>query len=121
VSAAFHFDGEAFWGTNGSVEAYLESLRDSAERTYGPSDPVAVFFRNARDGFFGGNVVYLDECLVDEGACRRFVRILDEATAELLGNNAFTDLGRNWVATVIAELRQKVVEASLRPCPPSRE
>ena len=111
MSAAFDFDGEVFWGTNGSVEAYLESLCKGAERTLGPSDPLAIFFRNELDGFFPGKVVFLDECLRDTEARRCFVRLLDEATAELLHSDAFTDLGRNWVETVIAGLRQKVLGA----------
>lgn len=61
MSAAFDFDGETFWGTNGSIEAYLESLRGSAERTFGSSDPLAMFLRSELDGFFPGKVVFLEE------------------------------------------------------------
>jgi hypothetical protein len=114
MSAGFEVADEIFWGTNGAIEAYVESLGAAAARLYGPEDPLARFLRGQLEGFFPGIVVVLDEHVVGRDACERFLRALDESTQQLLGGETFSDLGREWVATVMVRLRQKVVGLSAR-------
>jgi hypothetical protein len=117
MSAGFKVHDEVFWGTNGAIEAYVQSLAAVAAGLFGPEDPLATFLHGELAGFFPGIVVVLDEHVGGRDACRRFLRALDESTRQLLAGDTFTDLGREWVGRVIAELRQKVVELAERPSP----
>ena len=108
MSAGFSVGEEVFWGTNGAVEAYVEALAAQAAARLGPDAPLAVFFRGERDGFFMGKVVFLDTWLADGPSRERFLGLLDAATEQLLREDAFSEYGRKWVATVIARLRGRV-------------
>jgi hypothetical protein len=108
MSAGFKVDEEVFWGTNGAVEAYAEALAAQAASRFGPDDPLTVFFQEERDGFYGGKILFLDEWLADAAGRERFLGLLDAATEQLLRNGAFTEYGREWVASVVASLRARV-------------
>jgi hypothetical protein len=108
MSAGFEVDDEVFWGTNGAIETYLEALAAQATARFGPDDPLATFFREERDDFFGGKVVFLDEWLGDTTGRGRFLEVLDAATERLLEDGAFTEYGREWVASVVGQLRARV-------------
>jgi hypothetical protein len=112
MPAGFDFAGESFSGTNGAVTAYVESLAAHAASRFGPNDPLAVFFRDERDGFFPGKFVFLDEILVNTDDRKRFLTLLDAATEQLLIEGAFTDYGREWVATVVTALRNRITAIS---------
>jgi hypothetical protein len=112
MSAGFKVADDIFWGTNGAVEAYLEALAAQAVGRFGPGDPLATFFQDERDGFFTGKVLFLDKWLEDSAGRRRFVEILDAATDQLLREEAFTEYGREGVATVVARLRARVAAGS---------
>ena len=49
MSAAFDFRDEVFWGSNGSIEVYLEALGDEAAARFGAADPLATFCRWKRE------------------------------------------------------------------------
>lgn len=108
MSAGFKVADEVFWGTNGAVEAYVEALAAQAAARFGPHDPLATFFRDERDGFSSGKIVFLDEWLKDAAARTRFLELLVTATEQLLREGAFTEYGREWVATVVAQLQARV-------------
>ena len=108
MSAGFKVADEVFWGTNGEVEAYAEALAAQAAARLGPDDPLSVYFREERDGFYGGTILFLDEWLADAAGRERFLGVLDAATEQLLREGAFTEYGREWVATVVARLRTRV-------------
>lgn len=108
MSAAFKVGGDVFWGTNGAVEAYAEALAAQAATRLGPDHPLAVHFREERDGFYGGKFLFLDEWLTDAEGRERFLGLLDAATEQLLRDGAFTEYGREWVATVVAAVRAKI-------------
>jgi hypothetical protein len=109
MSAGFKVAGEVFWGTNGAVESYVEALAVQAATRFGPDSPLTVFFRGERDGFSSGKIVYLDKWLTDAAGRERFLELLEAATEQLLREGAFTEYGREWVASVIASLRARVV------------
>jgi hypothetical protein len=111
MSAGFSFAGRVHWGTNGAIETYLESLSQVAADRLGPDDRLAAAFREARDGFHMGTVIYLDGILTEPGDPGQFVRLLDQATDRLLREQAFTEYGREWVATEIRALRDRLAEA----------
>jgi hypothetical protein len=108
MSAGFKVADEVFWGTNGAVEAYAEALAAQAAARLGPDDPLSVYFQEERDGFYGGKILFLDEWLADDAGRERFLGLLDATTEQLLREGAFTDYGREWVATVVASLRARI-------------
>lgn len=110
MSAGFKVDGEVFWGTNGAVEAYVEAMGAIALELFGADDPMTAFFRDELEGIFPGRVVVLNECLDTRGKRTRLLRVLDDATHRILSSDTFTEHGRDWVATVVAELRSKLVQ-----------
>jgi hypothetical protein len=119
MSAGFKVRDEVFWGTNGAVEAYVEALAAHAESRFSPDDPLAEFFRQEREGFLAGRVVYLDELLGDAGHRSKFLEVLDAATRQLLQEGAFTEYGREWAGAVVARLRAKVV--AIGPAEPGNQ
>jgi hypothetical protein len=108
VSAGFDFDGEVFWGTNGAIEAYVEVMGEVAARLYGADDPLATFLRDELEVFFQGKVVLLDACVESAEGRRRLLRVLDEATSQIVSGDTLTEYGRTWVATTISALRAKL-------------
>jgi hypothetical protein len=108
MSAGFRVAGEVFWGTNGAVETYIEALAAQAAARLGPDDPLAAFFRDEREAFSAGRVVSIDGWLGEAAGRGRFLDILDAATDQLLGDGAFTEYGREWVASVVAQLRARI-------------
>jgi hypothetical protein len=108
MSAGFEVANKVFWGTNGAVEAYVESLAAHAAARFGLDDPLAAFFRDEREGFFMGAVVVLDKWLKDEAGRERFLEILDAATDQLLREGGFSEYGREWVVAVAAGLRAEI-------------
>ena len=73
MSAGFDFRGETYWGSNGTIEIYLEVLTDECEACFGIEHPMRTFFHQEREGFFMGKVVFLDELLLNADSCKRFV------------------------------------------------
>ncbi len=108
MSAGFKVAGEVFWGTNGAVEAYVEAMASLAADRFGSADPFAAYLVEQRDSFSMGRVLFLDEWLSDAIGRGRFLGLLDAATAQLLQEDACTEYGREWVASVVAELRARV-------------
>src|SRR5689334_4257150 len=102
MSAGFKVAGEVFWGTNGAVEAYVETLAALAESRFGPDEALAEYLAEQRDSFSMGRVLYLDGWLADEAGRRRFLELLDTATERLLRDGAFTEYGREWVISVVS-------------------
>jgi hypothetical protein len=91
--------------------ASLESLSQVAADRLGPEDRLAAAFREERDGFYTGAVIDLDEILIGPGDRGRFVTLLDEATDRLVREQVFTEYGREWVATEIRALRDRLAKA----------
>ncbi len=110
MSAGFKLDEQVFWGTNGAVEAYVESLGRQAGALLGSRHPMATFFEAELEGFFPGKIVFLDELLREPGDRQSLLGILDAATKELLGNSSFSEYGQNWVATTMAALRAQIAD-----------
>src|SRR4051812_5889260 len=108
MSAGFKVAGEVFWGTNGAVEAYVETMAVLAMSRYGADDPLAAYFAEQRDNCSTGRVLYLDEWLANEASRGRFLELLDVATEQLLQEGAFTEYGRGWIASVVAALRARI-------------
>lgn len=117
MSAGFKVGDEVFWGTNGAVEAYAEALAAQAAARLGPEAPLSVFFREERDGFYGGKVLFLDEWLTGAAGRGVFLELLDAATGQLLREGAFTEYGREWVASVVSGLRARIA-GEQRPAEP---
>ena len=114
MSAGFCVDDEVFWGTNGSVQAYVEALTTQAAARFGAADPFVVFLREELEGFFPGKVVFLDAWLGDDARRKQFVEILDAATNQLLGEGGFTEYGLEWVqSVVVAQFRARL--ARIKP------
>ena len=109
MSAGFNIDQKTFYGTNGAIEAYIEAIANLAEARFGAEDEIALFFRDAKRGYFMGMIVFLDPVLRDATSRARFNELLDAATEDLLRQNVLTELGRSWVSTRIAEFRQHLV------------
>lgn len=110
MSAGFEIDDEVFWGTNGAIEAYVRRIGATAARLFEPQDALATFLHQQLEGFFPGIVGVLNDHLAGPDACRRFLCALDESTSQL----PFTDLGCEWVETVMARQREKVAKLSER-------
>jgi hypothetical protein len=108
MSAGFKVADEVFWGTNGAVEAYAEALAVQAAARLGPDHPLSIHFREERDGFYGGKILFLDEWLADAAGRERFLELLDAATEQLLREGAFTEYGLEWVGSVVADLRARI-------------
>jgi hypothetical protein len=108
MSAGFKVADEVFWGTNGAVEAYVEALATQAAARFGPDDALAAFFREERERFFTGKVVFLDELLAGPAVRGRFLEVLDAATEQLLQEGVFTEYGREWVESVMERLRGRI-------------
>ena len=108
MSAGLSMDDEVFWGTNGAVEACVEALAVHAAARLGADDPLVAFLRDELQGFFPGKVVFLEEYVRDDARREQFVEILDAATDQLLRDGVFTDYGRNWVTSVVAQFRAKL-------------
>jgi hypothetical protein len=114
MSAGFKVAGVVSWGTNGAVEVYVESMAGNAAERFGPDDPLAVFLREERDGFFTGKVVFLDEWLADDAARDRLLAVLDAATEQLLREGVFSEYGREWVSSVVGGLRERIARGAER-------
>ncbi len=110
MSAGFSIGNKVFWGSNGAVESYIEVMAAKAAERFGPDDPLAVFLRDEREQFYMGKVVFLDDWAADISRRRQFFELLDAATSQLLHSGLFNDCGREWVASVIAELRTCLVD-----------
>ena len=108
MSAGFKIADDVFWGTNGAVEAYAEALAAQAVARLGKDAPLARFFQDERDGFYSGKILFLDPWLTDSDEREQLVGLLDTATEQLLREEAFTEYGREWVASVVASLRARV-------------
>ena len=106
MSAGFNIDGKTFYGTNGAIESYIEAIAKHAEARFGVDDEIAVFFRDAKRGYFTGMIVFLDPLLRDSRVRTRFIGLLDAATEDLLRQELFTEMGRSWVSTRMAEFRR---------------
>lgn len=111
MSAGFEVADEVFWGTNGAVEAYVEAMAAHANSRFGSDDPLAVFLRETVAEYFPGRVVSLDQWVADAPGCGKMLELLDAATEQLLREGAFTDYGREWVATVVTALRERIAGA----------
>ena len=116
MSAGFEVSGEVFWGTNGAVEAYVEALAEQAAARFGPDAPLAAFFRDERDAFYTGKIVFLDEFLAVPQFRSQLLEVFDAATEQLLREGAFTDYGREWVESTMRPLRARLAGA---PGPPA--
>jgi hypothetical protein len=112
MSAGFKIAGEVFWGTNGAVEEYVAAIADEATARFGPDDGIAGFFRDERDCFSSGRVVFLDGMLGAPESRARFLTVLDAATERLQRAGTFTEYGRDWVESTIGRLRAKVAGGS---------
>jgi hypothetical protein len=110
MSAGFKVAGEVFWGTNGAVESYVVAMAADAAARFGPDDPLAAYLAEQRDSFSMGQVLYLDQWLTDAAGRERFLAVLDTTTERLLQSEAFSEYGREWVASVIASLRGGIAE-----------
>ena len=110
MSAGFDFLGETFWGSNGSIESYLEALENQAAARFGTSDPLTEFFREEREGWFTGKVVFLDVILTDRARCEVFVQLLDAATKQLLAADAFSEFGQTWLEVTLERMRRMILE-----------
>ena len=108
MSAGLKVAGEVFWGTNGAVEAYVEALAELAAARFGADEPLAAFFRDERDAFFTGKIVFLDKWLEGPQARSRLVELFDAATEQLLREGAFTDYGRQWVESTMRPLMARL-------------
>ena len=109
MSAGFKVADDMFWGSNGSIEAYVDALAVQAIAQFGPGEPLAAFLQRERAGFYNGKVMFLDEWLEDNTSRGRFLEILDAATNQVLSQAGFTELGREWVESVmVGQLRAKV-------------
>ncbi len=108
MSAGFKIADEMFWGTNGAVEAYAEALATQAAARLGPDAPLSMSFQEEWAGFYGGKMIILDEWLAASAGRDEFLELLDAATERLLQEGAFTDYGREWVASVVDTLRARV-------------
>jgi hypothetical protein len=115
MSAGFDVAGEVFWGTNGAIEAYVESMAAVAAQAFGAADPLATFLRAELEGFFPGKVVALDDYVDGPDDRRRLLQVLDDATEQLLEGDTFTAYGRSWVATTISALRAKLIQLDPPP------
>ena len=111
MPAGFDIDGKTFYGSNGAIERYIEAIGDHAAARFGPGDEIAAFFREAKEGYFTGMIVFLDPLLRDAASRARFIELLDAATEDLLRQNVWTETGKSWVSTRIAEFRQHLVSS----------
>src|SRR5689334_20778633 len=111
MPAGFDIDGKTFYGSNGAVETYVEAIGEHAATRFGPDDKIAVFFREAKRGYFPGIIVFLDPLLRDAASRARFVELLDAATEDLLRRGVWTEMGKSWVSTRIAEFRQHLASS----------
>jgi len=109
LSAGFDFGGQVHWGTNGAIEAYLESMVRIGYERLGRTDPVPAALDDELVGFFPGKVILLDPILRTTSDREHFIQLLDAATLDL--EWSFTDLGRRWIATEIRELRARIVSS----------
>ena len=109
MPAGFDIGGKTFYGSNGAIERYIEAIGEHAATRFGPDDEIAAFFREAKEGYFTGMIVFLDPLLRDAASRTRFVELLDAATDDLLKQNVWTEMGKTWVSTRIAEFRQHLV------------
>lgn len=110
MSAGFSVGDQVFWGSNGAVESYVEVMAAEAAERLGPDDPLAVFLRDERAQFFMGKVVFLDDWTADISRRRQLVELLDAAIHYLMHLEVFTDHGREWAASVMAELRGRLAD-----------
>ena len=108
MSAGFKVDGEVFWGTNGAVEDYVIALADLAADRLGPTHPLAEYLADQRDGFHTGAIVRLDDWLDQPADRRQFLELLDAATDRIKREGSFTEYGREWIATTVADLRERI-------------
>lgn len=108
MSAGFVLAGEFFWGTNGAVETYVEALAELAVARFGAADSLAVYLAERRDSFSMGGTLFLDEWVADEASRARFLQLLDAATEQLLRGDTFTEYGREWVASMVSQLRARI-------------
>jgi hypothetical protein len=112
MSAGFRVAGEVFWGSNGAVEAYVETMASTAAVRFDPNDPLTAYLAEQRDSFTMGRVLFLDEWLTDAAGRDRLLELLDAATEQLLREGQFSEYGREWVMSVIVALRARIIAGS---------
>lgn len=113
MPAGFKFAGEVYWGSNGAVEAFVEALAECASEQLGPADPLAREFREQRESFSTGWIVFLDEMLRDKVVRVCFLAILSVAIQRLRGE--FTESGREWIDTTMRDLVERIAAAPFCP------
>ncbi len=110
MSAGFSLGNQVFWGSNGAVESCLEVMAAQADDRLSPDDPPAVFLRDEREQFYRGKVVFLDDRADSVSRRRQLLELVDAATQEMLHSEVFNDYGREWVKSVLAELRASLAD-----------
>jgi hypothetical protein len=111
MSSGFRVGGEVFWGTNGAVELYVETIARLASERFGIESPIAQFFSQLQKGFpLMGTVIPLEDVLGDRVAPRDLIQLFDEASKALLGSEAFSEYGKQWVETVVTALSVRLNE-----------
>ena len=110
MSAGFKVHDKVYWGTNGAVEVCVEAFAAQSAKIHGAENPLSIFFREERDGFYNGNIVFLDDWIADATAKHRFLDVLDLAMHDLLQGTLLTDWGKMWVQTTFRELRESIAE-----------
>ena len=108
MGAGFHINEQVFWGSNGAVEAYVEKMAERSAACFGADHPWTQFFREEREGFFPGKVVFLDQLVSDAESRAPLIALLDFATNEILERGTFSDVGRQWIAETISALRSHI-------------
>jgi hypothetical protein len=111
MPAGFNINGKTFYGSNVAIESYIEAIAKHAQARFGAEDEVAVFFRDAKRGYFTGMIVFLDPVLRDAASRARFIELLDAATEDLSRQNMWTERGKAWVSTRIPEFRQQLASS----------
>jgi hypothetical protein len=111
MSSAFDYNQYTIWGTNGTIEAYLESLCRLAAETPGTDAALRLWLEKERNHFFSGAVVFLGEVLADPTVAKQFLALFERATAEFLSGDEFTEYGKEWLRTAPHELHAHIIKA----------
>ena len=108
MGAAFKYHGQIVWGTNGSIEHYLDRMLTLSTTEHGAEHPMTRWLSDCRLSFFTGAVVNLDAVLDDLGCQPQFVALLQNVSSEGLDGPLFSDIGKKWIRERIQPFIQRL-------------
>ena len=104
-------DGKVAWCSNGTLEWYLEGMRDEATRTCGPTAPITRHVQESYDARSMGQILFLDALLTDVEETTRFRQVFETVAADIASRVDANPYASRYQQDFAAEVRAMLGQA----------